>query len=880
MTLRSLLRAVLLSGILALMGVSALAASVPQNQPIDWKAQFVWPSNSAIPVHDFQFIMFRKTWNLDQVPSNAKLTIFADSRYRVFVNGSYVAQGPARAPHGWHYYDTFDVASKLRPGRNVIAVEVLWYGYGTAWYVSPAYSPGAFFGQKPHGELLCQLDLGAGPNHRVIATDGTWKASVDRAWDWDTPLVDSAVGNVEVYHSDRATPGWTEAQFDDSGWIPVTDSRSIWGLSSPPVEPYTHMAPRPMAYPLEEEMAPARVVDAGVMPASAAGRSPFNRQSPLATLGKRMADEKHTSQPSLLHSADALSQSSPDAYAEIDPAPAGQTPYVILDMGKEVDGYLQFSVDATQPAAINIGWSEMMEHGDVTANMPGGNFVAQYHVQPGSQHWTMWGWHGLRFVELDFPGLTAPLKFRVNLRFSTANLKHAGAFSSSSPLLTKLWQMGSYTFQLCSLDGTMDCPTREQRQWLGDGEVELRVDGVAHGNLDLARKFLRDAALDEWRDGPIPMVSDTGEPPRVLIDDYVFSWVNALNEYYLETGDKDFVLSLYPYLVRAMTWFNQYQQPNGLLGKVPYWVFLDWSNPDKRGTSEILNALYAHTLDTSASLADMAGDQYHAAMFRDESARIHKAFNQLFWNPSLGLYVDAVNQGQQSHRIGQLANADAVMYGFAPADQVSGILAKITDASRVKVGGLDPATNQFSITETSASSGQTIVQAQTYGMFFVLESLAERGDAATMLRYIQQLWGPMVKVGNDTFWENFIQASGTSCHAWSAAPTYFLTTEILGVRPTSPGYADYRVAPHPVDLTWAKGTVPTVHGDINVDWKWSSSDPTSFTMQLHNPAGETAHIVLPDHNGSKPVLVTLNGRKLRGDVVVRQPGDATIEARY
>lgn len=76
-----------------------------------------------------------------------------------------------------------------------------------------------------------------------------------------------------------------------------------------------------------------------------------------------------------------------------------------------------------------------------------------------------------------------------------------------------------------------------------------------------------------------------------------------------------------------------------------------------------------------------------------DSGRIHQIFNQTFWNASRGLYVDAVDHGQQSQRVGQLANADAVMYGLAPADQVAGILTKITDPSRVKIGGLDPATN-------------------------------------------------------------------------------------------------------------------------------------------------------------------------------------------
>ncbi|HEV2499488.1 MAG TPA: alpha-L-rhamnosidase C-terminal domain-containing protein, partial [Terriglobia bacterium] len=565
-------------------------------------------------------------------------------------------------------------------------------------------------------------------------------------------------------------------------------------------------------------------------------------------------------------------------YAEVQPGANGKTPYVILDMGREVDGYLQFSVESEKPADIVIGWSEMMEHSDITANAPGGDYVAEYDTAPGSQHWTMWGWHAMRFVELSFPNLTAPLKFRVNMRFSTAKLNHAGSFSSSSPLLTKLWQMGAYTWQLCTLDGTMDCPTREQHQWLGDGEIELRVNGVADGNLDIAQKFLLDASRDAWRDGAIPMVSDMGGNTTILIDDYVFSFINALQEYYLETGDKDFVLRLYPSVARAMMWFQGYQQPDGLLGPMPYWVFLDWSNPDKKGESAILNALYAHTLENAAGLAAMAGDRYHADIFRANIARIRKVYNERFWNGSRDLYVDAWDHGNKSDHIGQLANADAVQFGFAPADRAQEILKQITDPSRLRIGGLNPATNQFEIEGRSGANSQTIVQAQTYGMFFVLQALGARGHADMVRQYIEKYWGPMAAVGNDTFWENFIQATGTSCHAWSAAPTYFLSTLILGVRPTKPGYAEYDVAPHPAGLEWAKGAVPTVHGLVQVDWKWESD--SHFVLHFHNPPDETARVVLPQHDGKSASSVTLNGKSVTGTVLVKVPGDYTAEGWY
>ncbi len=862
----------------------AANATQPVNS-VHWMAQWIWPSTAAIATHQNQFILFRKTFTLAAVPEEAPLSIFADSRYRLFVNGAYIGQGPARSPHYWSYYDTFDVASKLRAGLNVIAVEVRWYGQGLAWYIPP---PSGRFGSQAHGALLCQLEISSGVQRQIIKSDASWKATEDHAWDWNTPQVNGSLADIEVYHSDRVVKGWTRPAFDDSNWIPVSVLRSVWGLTSPPEEPYTHLVLRPMAYPVEREIAPAKVVSAGLCSTRAPGASFFRGRSPLAALGREIASEQHTTDASILHDPEALTALNSPGYAEIQPGPTGQIPYVILDMGREVDGYLQFSVESSKPAAINIGWSEMMIHGDITADAPGGDYVAQYFVVPGVQSWTMWGWHALRFVELSFPGLSAPLRFRLSMRFSTAKLTHAGSFTSSSPLLTKLWQMGAYTFQLCTLDGTMDCPTREQHQWLGDGEVELRVNGVANGNLDIARKFLLDASRDAWRDGAIPMVSDMSGNSHILIDDYIFSFINALREYYLETGDKAFVLRLYPSVARAMMWFQGYRQSDGLLGPMPYWVFLDWSNPDKRGESSILNALYAHTLDNAAYMAGLAGDGYHAKIFRDDSAAVRAAFEQRFWNPGRGLYVDAWDNGQPSDRIGQLANADAVLFGLAPADRVTDVLAKITDSALVRPGGMNPATGQFEILGKPEASGQVIVQSQTYGMFFVLEALAEHGGAATVRQYIEKFWGPMAAAGNDTFWENFVQASGTSCHAWSAAPTYFLTTSILGVRPTQPGYAEYSLSPHPAGLQWARGTVPTTHGLIRVDWRWegaggdeaaSNRDP-SFVLHVANPAHERALVTLPERGGKRPSAVTLDGKSAAGRLVIATPGDHTVEARY
>jgi hypothetical protein len=853
-----------------------------QDNSIHWEANWIWPSTAAIAAHPNQFVLFRRTFRVSESVREASLAIFADSRYRLYVNGSFAGQGPARSPMYWGYYDVFDVASRLHPGLNVIAVEVRWFGRSLAWYELPPRG-------WDHGALLCQLSIDEGQKTQIVQSDPTWKVAEDHAWDWNTPQVNNSLANIEVYHSDRVMKGWTEPQFDDSGWIPASVLEGAWGLTSPPEEPYIHLAPRPMGFPMESEVTPAKVVSAGVI---RTGSSPtlsffsFNRRRPLAALGESIATEDHEPQPSILRNAEALTSSSASDYAEIDPGAVGQTPYVILDMGREVDGYLQFSVEGSEPASIDIGWSEMMVHGDITANEPGGDYVAQYFVAPGSQHWTMWGWHSLRYLELSFPHLSAPIRVRAGLLFSTAQLRHAGSFTCSSPLLTKLWQMGVYTWQLCTLDGIMDCPSREQHEWVGDGEVELLVNYVADGTLDIARKFFLDAARDQRQDGAILAVPASSQTE--VVADYEFSYINALHEYYLQTGDRDFVLQLYPNVARAMAWLQGFEQDDGLLGVMPYRVSLDWFfSFEMHGESSTLNALYVHSLENAARMADLAGDHYHSQMFREHASRIRAIFDRRFWNVSRGIYVDGWHGGQQSEGVSQIANADAILYGLAPARVVPEIAAKITDPAILRAVVLG--SRGYVTVNGNLDPTKDIVRAETYTMFFVLRALAEHGYVQAARSIIETLWGPMAAAGNDTFWERFEQSEGTSCHAWSAAPTYILTTQILGVHPTQPGYEAYIVAPQPAGLSWAKGDVPTVRGTIQVDWTWNAGGsqastapkaPRSFALHLQTPFAASVEIVLPELEGKMPSAVFLNGKAVNGPVKIAKAGNYYISARF
>ena len=99
----------------------------------------------------------------------------------------------------------------------------------------------------------------------------------------------------------------------------------------------------------------------------------------------------------------------------------------------------------------------------------------------------------------------------------------------------------------------------------------------------------------------------------------------------------------------------------------------------------------------------------------------------------------------------------------------------------------------------------------------------------------------MLDAGATTWWEQF-NPKNSWCHGWSAGPTYFLSAEVLGVKPRAPGFRRFEVKPGIGDLQWAQGVMPTVRGDIPVSWK---RDEGTFHLKVTVPKGCKAEVAIP-----------------------------------
>jgi hypothetical protein len=83
----------------------------------------------------------------------------------------------------------------------------------------------------------------------------------------------------------------------------------------------------------------------------------------------------------------------------------------------------------------------------------------------------------------------------------------------------------------------------------------------------------------------------------------------------------------------------------------------------------------------------------------------------------------------------------------------------------------------------------------------------------------------------------------SDCHAWSAVPLAEFPATILGVSSADPGATTIRIEPHIGKLEWAKGSVATKQGLVEIEW---SVEEYQFSLKAKLPVGTSAIVKLPD----------------------------------
>ena len=195
------------------------------------RAHWIWDDGDPSPRNAWRW--FRRTFTLEAPTDTATLKITADTRYRVFVNGTQVGHGPIRGYDRQWFVDSWEIAPLLDPTRpNVIAVHVLHFGVST------------FADRRKRGGLLAELTVG---DDVLLATDETWTVATPASHEPRANRLSCQLGFTEQIDARRDDPSWMTRTFDDSAWANAT----IIGRAG--IAPWETLVPRSIP-PLQEQL--------------------------------------------------------------------------------------------------------------------------------------------------------------------------------------------------------------------------------------------------------------------------------------------------------------------------------------------------------------------------------------------------------------------------------------------------------------------------------------------------------------------------------------------------------------------------------------------------------------------------------------------------
>lgn len=459
-------------------------------------------------------------------------------------------------------------------------------------------------------------------------------------------------------------------------------------------------------------------------------------------------------------------------------------------------------------------------------NEKGFNRAVRLKLGRGDQIFEIPFFDSFSVINLEAVGVTQPFTVEsVEAVFRSYPVSYRGKFECSDSKLNEIWRAGRWLTQVCMQTHHLDSPHHQEPiSDPGDYLIESLISYNTFGEAGLARQDLRKyAQIIRNRNG------------RVFHTSYALLWLQMLIAYWQHTGDEALVRELAPTAKSLVNTWETWRGPNGLVSNPPNFMFIDWvelegfnlHHPPAVIGQGVLTAFYYRALQDADQIAGLLGDNAFRTKLAERRASLYNAFNRELWSPAKGLYRDG-KPGQCQTPVGQWLPADKPIETFS--SQVN-ILACAY--------GLVPKLDGPTVLAKVMESGPA--QCQPYFMHFAFDALAATGLYNQWATRQMRRW----KIIPDTqsFYEMWDR--GDLSHAWQCTPTYQLSARILGVSPASPGFGEIKIQPQIADLTWAKGQVPTPHGDVKVSWRREAGE---FQLDLVIPIGTVARVILPDRS--------------------------------
>ncbi|MBE6357255.1 MAG: hypothetical protein E7058_09125 [Lentisphaerae bacterium] len=597
------------------------------------------PELQKIPVSWFcadngenpRMAVFRKTFELDKLPADAVLECSGTTKFRLFINGQFVTDGPVepggdyadKSAPDWWFADRIPVGKFLQAKRNVIVVEMI-----------------------THPEDMTNYSTGVCAWSCILLADG--ETVLTSGTDWKFFINPNYLDRLYTCHS-RFRENYHCSSFADSSWenavgLPAEKSRA-WTLSFldlPQLE--------------DCEVLPSEVV------------VPFAEHA------------------AMISGADILT--APDGSNAMIIRPGIPVTFY-LRFPRMLTANAEFEVEAHDGAHIYIEPQECPEFSGMIRRE-----AAHHELRNGRMVYRQTNLEGFRFLKVSVicstyradPRNFLPLKiYSIKAQERCFPLGKAAKFESSDPGLSLIRQACDYSLRNCILRQMIDSPVH-----LEGGGIQLDYQVIAHSCYAMYGD-LRPGKAELFRTANYLTMTEGFQ----FHTSYSLYYIKMAEEYLQYSGDFDTIKAIYPAIRMILERFHGYTGETGLISEAPNYMFIDWIQsgdvsyhhpPAARGMG-FFTALYSLALECAEKFAEMIMPQ-DAELFRTRRAAAAAAFESL-WRAEKGCYCEGIiglSKTPKSLRLppdgteeffSPQVNFMALAAGIVPKERISGLLDKL-----------------------------------------------------------------------------------------------------------------------------------------------------------------------------------------------------------
>jgi alpha-L-rhamnosidase len=718
-----------------------------------WKSFWITPQN-ANP-NGYGVYYFRKSFELSSQPNSFVIHVSADNRYKLFINEKLVSLGPARGDLDHWNYETVDIASYLKAGKNIIAAQV--------------WNEGEF---RPEAQITFRTAFilqGATEAEAILNTNETWKCLQDESY---APLVFNintyyVAGAGEVHNVERHTKNWQSLNLNDGHW-----QKAQKLLNGMPKNFYRYN-----------------------------GFSTGWRLVPSSIPQMELRDER-LQKVAKIEGSLVLPTDFPLQKKDII-IPANAVVKLILDQSYLTNAYPNLVFSGGKNASISIKYAEaLFKEFPIKANrndIEGLKFIGRTDslIADGTdnQKFTTLTFRTYRYVQLSIKTTDAPLILNdIYGTFTGYPFELKSKIKSENPELNNFLTIGWRTARLCATETYMDCPYYEQLQYIGDGRIQALVSLYNTGDDRLVKNAINLMDVSRIPEG----VTSSRHPSYTpqYIPTFSLWYIGILHDYSRYGADLEFVKAKMGGVRQIFEYFKKYQQADGSLKDVPYWMFTDWVDfkewndgigPSSHGNSAMLDLQLLWAYQIAVDLETKFGMPELATRYQKTISLLKKTIRDKYWDNSKKLFADRIEKDAFS----QHTNSLAILTGIVSAEETKQI------------------TNQL-------LTNNQLAPASIYFKYYLHQALIKSGLGNDYLKWLDK-WRENINMGLTTWAETSdLMNTRSDCHAWGSSPNIEFYRTILGIDSDAPAFKAVKIEPHLGNIQKIEGEMPHPEGMISV----------------------------------------------------------------